>query len=141
MLENVLTAVYLIVLLSLALYGFHRSTLVYYYYRYRDRQPQPRGKWTGELPRVTVQLPLFNEMYVAPRLLDAVARIDYPKDRLEVQVLDDSTDETQAICRAKVDELRASGVNITYVHRTDRTGFKAGALEHGLGSATGEFIL
>src|SRR5215471_1118493 len=141
MIENVLTAVYLIVLLSLALYGFHRSTLVYFYYRYRDRQPKPSGRWIGELPRVTVQLPLFNEMYVAPRLLDAVARIDYPKDKLEVQVLDDSTDETQVICQAKVDELRKSGLDISYVHRTDRTGFKAGALEHGLTTATGEFIL
>src|SRR5215471_15317284 len=131
MIENVLTAVYLIVLLSLALYGFHRSTLVYFYYRYRDRQPSPRGPWIGELPRVTVQLPLYNEMYVAPRLLDAVARIDYPRDKLEVQVLDDSTDETQAICQAKVAELRATGLDITYVHRSDRIGFKAGALEHG----------
>src|SRR5947209_18340885 len=119
MLENALTATYLIVLLSLALYGFHRSTLVYFYYRYRDRQPTAKGPWVGELPRVTVQLPLYNEMYVAPRLLDSVARIDYPRDKLEVQVLDDSTDETQALCQAKVEELRQSGLDIVYVHRTD----------------------
>src|SRR5215831_1324134 len=141
MLENVLTIVYLVILLSLALYGFHRSTLVYFYYRYRDRQPKPLSPWSGQLPRVTVQLPLYNEMYVAPRLLDAVARLDYPHDRLEVQVLDDSTDETQSLCQAKVDELRQGGLDITYVHRTDRTGFKAGALEHGLHTATGEFVL
>jgi cellulose synthase/poly-beta-1,6-N-acetylglucosamine synthase-like glycosyltransferase len=141
MLENLLTGLYLVVLLSLALYGFHRSTLVYYYYKYRDRQPKPGARWDGELPRVTVQLPLFNEMYVAPRLLDAVARIDYPRDRLEIQVLDDSTDETQTLCRAKVDELRAAGHDIHYIHRIDRTGFKAGALENGLRTATGEFIL
>ena len=79
-----------------------------------------------------MQLPLFNEMYVAARLLDAIAQLDYPRDKLEIQVLDDSTDETQAICRAKVDELAATGLDIQYIHRTDRTGFKAGALEHGL---------
>src|SRR5215467_14954651 len=114
MLENVLTAVYLIVLLSLALYGFHRSTLVYFYYRYRDRQPKPKGRWSGELPRVTVQLPLFNEMYVAPRLLEAVSHLDYPRDRLQIQVLDDSTDETRQLCEAKVNELRATGLDIEY---------------------------
>src|SRR5688572_767498 len=132
MLETALTIFYIVVLLGLAVYGFHRSTLVYFFYRYRDRQPRALGRWQGDLPKVTVQLPLFNEMYVAPRLLDAVARIDYPRDKLEVQVLDDSTDETQALCRAKVAELSATGLDITYVHRTDRTGFKAGALENGL---------
>src|SRR5262252_1047253 len=104
MLETLLTVSYLVILLSLAVYGFHRSTLVYFYYKYKDRQPKPGQQFT-ELPRVTVQLPLFNEMYVAPRLLDAVAKIDYPRDRFEVQVLDDSTDETQTICREKVKEL------------------------------------
>src|SRR5262249_43232254 len=103
-------------------------------------QPKPEHRFT-ELPRVTVQLPLFNEMYVAPRLLDAVAKIDYPRDRFEVQVLDDSTDETQELCKQKVDELRQAGLDITYIHRTNRTGFKAGALENGLRSATGEYVL
>ena len=140
MLETVLTVSYLVILLSLAVYGFHRSTLVYFYYKYKDRQPKPDQKF-AELPRVTVQLPLFNEMYVAPRLLDAVAKIDYPRDRFEVQVLDDSTDETQELCKAKVDELRASGLDITYIHRVDRTGFKAGALENGCKTAKGEFVL
>src|SRR5689334_17095489 len=107
--QTTLTVVYLVVLLSLAFYGFHRSTLVYFYYRYRDRQPKAKGPWTGQLPRVTVQLPLFNEMYVAQRLLDSVARIDYPRERLQIQVLDDSTDETQALCEAKVSELAAAG--------------------------------
>src|SRR5207249_1983540 len=69
------------------------------------------------------------------------AKIDYPRHAFEVQVLDDSTDETQQICRAKVAELRATGLDIKYIHRTDRTGFKAGALAHGLTTARGEFVM
>jgi cellulose synthase/poly-beta-1,6-N-acetylglucosamine synthase-like glycosyltransferase len=138
--ERALIIAYLGVLLTLALYGFHRSTLVYLYYRYKRNRPTPLAHFT-ELPVVTVQLPLFNEMYVAQRLLDAVARIDWPRDRLEIQVLDDSTDETAEICRHKVEELAATGVDIKYIHRTDRTGFKAGALENGLHTARGEFVL
>ena len=141
--EHALIVAYLGVLLTLALYGFHRSTLVYLYYRYKNNRPQPKRQFT-DLPIITVQLPLFNEMYVAQRLLDAVARIDWPRDRFEIQVLDDSTDETQEICKAKVAELAAMGPNqidIKYIHRTDRTGFKAGALENGLRTARGEFVL
>jgi cellulose synthase/poly-beta-1,6-N-acetylglucosamine synthase-like glycosyltransferase len=140
--ERILIAAYLVVLVTLALYGFHRSTLVYLYYRYKRNRPQPKSRFTAEnLPTVTVQLPLFNEMYVAPRLLEAVAKIDWPADKLEIQVLDDSTDETQEICQKKVAEIAATGVDIKYIHRTDRTGFKAGALEHGLQTARGEFVL
>src|SRR4030095_14493584 len=106
-LENVLITSYLVVLLTLAFYGFHRSMLMYLYYRTRGQDPEPKQRF-AELPVVPVPLPLVNEMYVAPRLLDAVAQIDYPRDRLEIQVLDDSTDETQSICRAKVDELKAT---------------------------------
>ena len=138
--ERALIVAYLGVLLTLALYGFHRSTLVYLYYRYKKNRPQPKQQFT-DLHIVTVQLPLFNEMYVAQRLLDAVARIDWPRDRFEIQVLDDSTDETQEICKKKVDELAATGLDIKYIHRTDRTGFKAGALENGLHTARGEFVL
>jgi cellulose synthase/poly-beta-1,6-N-acetylglucosamine synthase-like glycosyltransferase len=138
--EHALIVAYLAVLLTLALYGFHRSTLVYLYYRHKRNRPQPKARF-AELPTVTVQLPLFNEMYVAQRLLDSVARIDWPRDRFEVQVLDDSTDETQEICRRKVEELRAAGLDIKYLHRTDRSGFKAGALEHGLQTARGELVL
>ncbi len=138
--DKVLIVAYLLVFIALAVYGFHRSTLVFLYYRYRDRRPEPLGT-LPELPRVTVQLPLFNEMYVAQRLLDTVARIRYPRDRFEVQVLDDSTDETQEICRRKVEELKKTGLDIAYLHRTDRTGFKAGALENGLKSAKGDFVL
>jgi cellulose synthase/poly-beta-1,6-N-acetylglucosamine synthase-like glycosyltransferase len=139
-LENALITTYLAVLLTLAMYGFHRSMLMYLYYRSRGADPSPQSRFT-ELPVVTVQLPLFNEMYVAARLLDSIALLDYPRDKLEIQVLDDSTDETQAICKAKVEELRATGLDIVYIHRIDRTGFKAGALEHGLKSARGEFVM
>ena len=91
---GVLTALYLAILLALAVYGFHRSLLVFLYYKHRDRRPHAAGRY-DELPAVTVQLPLFNEMYVVERLLDSVATIRYPRDRFQIQVLDDSTDETQ----------------------------------------------
>jgi cellulose synthase/poly-beta-1,6-N-acetylglucosamine synthase-like glycosyltransferase len=140
--STALTALYLVILIALAVYGFHRSSLVFLYYRHRDRQPVETGKF-AELPAVTVQLPLFNEMYVVERLLDAVAAIRYPRDRFQIQVLDDSTDETRDICRNKIAELvvRYPDLDIEYVHRTDRTGFKAGALENGLRTAKGELVL
>jgi cellulose synthase/poly-beta-1,6-N-acetylglucosamine synthase-like glycosyltransferase len=140
--SSALTALYLVILIALAVYGFHRSSLVFLYYRYRDRRPVEPGKF-AELPAVTVQLPLFNEMYVAERLLDAVAAIRYPRDRFQIQVLDDSTDETCDICRSKIEQLiiRHPDLDIEYVHRTDRTGFKAGALENGLRTAKGELVL
>jgi cellulose synthase/poly-beta-1,6-N-acetylglucosamine synthase-like glycosyltransferase len=135
-------ALYLGILLALAVYGFHRSHLVFLYYRNRHRRPKVERKFV-DLPAVTVQLPLFNEMYVAERLLDAVVGIRYPRDRFQIQVLDDSTDETQEICRRKVDELkgRFPELDIEYIHRKDRSGFKAGALENGLKTAKGELIL
>jgi cellulose synthase/poly-beta-1,6-N-acetylglucosamine synthase-like glycosyltransferase len=141
-LSSALTALYLVILVALALYGFHRSSLVYLYYRNRHRRPVPAGKF-AELPAVTVQLPLYNEMYVAERLLDAVSAIRYPRDRFQIQVLDDSTDETRDICRRKIEQLilRQPDLDIEYIHRVDRTGFKAGALENGLGTAKGELVL
>src|SRR4051812_18648785 len=115
-------ALYLVVLTILGVYGFHRGHLLYLYWRHRKNAPKPLAKY-GELPVVTVQLPMFNEMYVAERLLEGVSAIDYPKDKLEIQVLDDSTDETVEIARKKVEELRARGYDAVYIHRTDRTGF------------------
>ena len=101
-------------------------------------KPRPAGRFS-ELPAVTVQLPLYNEMYVVERLLDAVAGIRYPRDRFQIQVLDDSTDETQEICKRKIAELAARfpELDVEYVHRTDRTGFKAGALQNGLADRQG----
>jgi cellulose synthase/poly-beta-1,6-N-acetylglucosamine synthase-like glycosyltransferase len=140
--SSALTALYLVILVALAVYGFHRSSLVFLYYRHRDRQPVQNGQF-AELPAVTVQLPLYNEMYVVERLLDAVAAIRYPRDRFQIQVLDDSTDETCGICKHKIDQLiiRYPDLDIEYVHRKDRTGFKAGALENGLRTAKGELVL
>jgi cellulose synthase/poly-beta-1,6-N-acetylglucosamine synthase-like glycosyltransferase len=130
---------YFIVLFILALYGLHRYWLVYDYYKYAKNTPGPPPeikKW----PRVTVQLPIFNERYVIERLVEAIARFDYPRDLLDVQVLDDSTDETQQVARACVERFAAQGLSISYIHRSNRAGFKAGALENGLTTARGEFV-
>jgi cellulose synthase/poly-beta-1,6-N-acetylglucosamine synthase-like glycosyltransferase len=137
--ETLTLAAYFFVLIILAIYGWHRYYLVYLYMKYRDRQPQA-GPPLDPTPIVTIQLPLYNEMYVADRLIDAVCRIDYPRDRLEIQVLDDSTDETQSIAALAVRRFAAQGVDIKYYHRGDRLGFKAGALEAGLKIARGEFV-
>ena len=138
-LELSVVVAYTVLLVALAVFGVHRYAMTYLYLRHRFHLAVPKARF-AELPRVTVQLPIFNEMYVTDRLLDAVARLDYPREKLEIQVLDDSTDETRAIARDRVERLRARGYDIVYLHRTDRTGFKAGALEHGLRSATGEFV-
>lgn len=139
MLQDVLIVVYLAILGLLAVYGFHRSQLVFLFYRTRKLMPVPE-KHFEELPFVTIQLPMFNERYVAARLIEACANIDYPKDKFELQVLDDSTDDTTDIVREKVEEVRARGVDATLIHRVDRTGYKAGALENGLKTAKGEFV-
>ncbi len=131
--------VYLAVLGLLCLYGLHRYLMVYLYYRHARRSPRVTKRF-DDLPHVTVQLPLFNELYVAERLIDATCSMDYPRDRLQIQVLDDSTDETSEVALHKVQEWRAKGVDIEYIHRPDRTGFKAGALDHGLKTAKGSFV-
>jgi cellulose synthase/poly-beta-1,6-N-acetylglucosamine synthase-like glycosyltransferase len=140
LLETLILGSYFFVLVILGLYGWHRYYLVYAYMRHKDRAPGPPPAWEGPLPPVTVQLPLYNEMYVVDRLLQATARIDYPKELLEIQVLDDSTDETTEVARRAVDRLAAQGIDIKYIHRTDRTGFKAGALDAGLKVARGQFV-
>src|SRR5476651_1861303 len=101
-------ATYFLVLLVLSTYGSHRYVMAYLYYKYKGNLPTPLRRYQ-ELPRVTIQLPIFNEMYVIERLVEAVCRIDYPLDRLEIQVLDDSVDETQGIARAAVERARAAG--------------------------------
>ncbi|MEW5743685.1 MAG: cellulose synthase family protein [Myxococcota bacterium] len=137
--EIVFLAVYFAVLLVLSVYGSHRYRMAFLYYRHKYKLPTPSAK-LEKLPRVTVQLPIFNELYVVERLIDSVCRIDYPRELFEVQVLDDSTDETQGIARARVESWKQQGVDIVYIHRADRTGFKAGALENGLHLAKGEFV-
>ena len=131
---------YFVVLILLATYGIHRYTLVYLYYKNKKkRTTDPEEKFT-ELPLVTVQLPIFNEQYVVDRLLQAVCRLDYPREKLDIQVLDDSTDETVDVARNLVEHYAAQGYPISYHHRTNRAGFKAGALHEGLKSAKGEFV-
>lgn len=143
----VLCVPYFTVLALLSAYGLHRLHLVLLCRRHRDTitrlvesAPTLEGVGDADLPHVTIQLPLFNESTVAPRLLEAVAKMDYPADKLEIQVLDDSTDETRSLVHAHVERLRTRGIDAVYIHRTDRSGYKAGALDHGLKVAKGELV-
>jgi cellulose synthase/poly-beta-1,6-N-acetylglucosamine synthase-like glycosyltransferase len=131
---------YFVVLVLLAFYGMHRYQLVYLYYKHRKNKVTNPASRFAELPRVTIQLPIFNEQYVVDRLVDCVCKLDYPREKLEIQVLDDSTDETVEVARDVVERYSALGHNISYHHRTNREGFKAGALDAGLKVATGEFV-
>jgi cellulose synthase/poly-beta-1,6-N-acetylglucosamine synthase-like glycosyltransferase len=131
---------YFAVMIVLAIYGVHRYQMVYQYYKYRKNyHPEPMALFT-ELPRITVQLPIYNEQFVIERLLEAICAMEYPKDKLEIQLLDDSTDETQEVASAMVDRYAALGNPIVYIHRTNRHGFKAGALDAGLKVAKGDLI-
>jgi len=130
---------YFLVLIVLASYGLHRYWLVYTYYKYRQNVPPPPLE-PKNWPKVTIQLPIYNERYVIERLVEAIARFDYPRELMDVQVLDDSTDETCRIARSCVERYQALGLPIQYHHRASREGFKAGALGEGLKAATGEFI-
>ncbi len=125
-------------LLALFAYGIN-----FYYLAilaWRHNQPDPSPPPLREFPYVTVQLPLYNELYVAERLIDSVARLEWDPARLEIQVLDDSTDETREMIARAVERWRAQGVNIHHIHRAQRDGFKAGALAHGMQTAQGEYI-
>ncbi|MGB0035454.1 MAG: cellulose synthase family protein [Candidatus Acidiferrales bacterium] len=130
---------YFIVMIILAAYGIHRYALVYNYFKNRNRLPGPAPEIVN-WPRVTVQLPIYNERYVIERLVEAVAQFDYPRELLEIQVLDDSTDETREVARNCVERYQGLGISISYIHRDNREGFKAGALQEGLKTAKGEFI-
>ena len=131
---------YFVVLVLLASYGVHRYTLVYLYYKNKKNRTTDPPAYFPDLPRVTVQLPIFNEQYVVDRLLDAVCRLNYPREKTDIQVLDDSTDETMSVARTLVERYAALGNPISYHHRINREGFKAGALAEGLKTAKGEFI-
>lgn len=120
-------------------YNFLQLNLLFHYLTRRDT-PKPPPLAHEQLPFVTIQLPLFNEQMVAERLIDNIATIAYPSDRFEVQILDDSTDETTEICERKAKYYRERGIDIKVIHRTDRSGFKAGALAEGLMQARGEFL-
>src|SRR5450432_1342755 len=127
------TFCYLSVLIGLSGYGLHRYFIVYLFLKNRKRAQQPLAHFQ-QLPVITVQLPLFNEIYVVERLLRSISELDYPRELLQIQVLDDSTDETREISEAQVEELKTAGFDVELIHRGDRTGFKAGALEGGLAS-------
>ncbi len=147
--DTALLIPYFIVMVILAFYGIHRYQLVWLYYRNRKKEArwsEPPVRFAeGELPFVTIQLPIFNEQYVVDRLVDACCRLQYPRDRFEIQLLDDSTDETRTVAREIVEQYAVGfgGLEpqpIVYVHRTNRHGYKAGALDAGLQTARGEFV-
>lgn len=136
----VILAFYSISLIFIFLYSLAQLHLVYHYLK-RKKRKKEKSVWPVlEYPSVTIQLPVYNEKYVAERLIDAVARLDYPKDLLEIQVLDDSVDETVELIARKVKEWQQKGCHLQHIRRQLRTGFKAGALKFGLAQAKGEFI-
>ena len=142
-LETTIIIIYTIALLLIFMYALAQLNLLFNYLsskRSKENCESFDFSKPEEIPLVTIQLPVYNEMYVMERLLDNIAKIDYPKDKLEIQVLDDSTDETVLTTKAHVEALQKTGLDIKHITRTDRTGFKAGALKEGLKIAKGEFI-
>ena len=142
-LETIIIVIYTIAILLIFMYALAQLNLLYNYLSSKKKESTcDTFDLTNpdEVPLVTIQLPVFNEMYVMERLLDNIALLEYPKDKLEIQVLDDSTDETIATTRQHVEQLKATGLDIKHITRTDRSGFKAGALKEGLKVAKGEFI-
>jgi cellulose synthase/poly-beta-1,6-N-acetylglucosamine synthase-like glycosyltransferase len=131
---------YFLVMIVLALYGVHRYTLCYWYFKHKKNHDPNPPRHFDELPTVTVQLPIFNEQFVVDRLIEAICAMEYPREKLEIQLLDDSTDETQAVALGIVERYAALGHPIVYLHRTNRHGYKAGALDEGLKVAKGEFV-
>lgn len=150
MLAQLTGALYLAILAVLAVYGGHRSFLVWKCWQLRRRLAELKDGLPSvplsafdepeKLPYVTVQLAIYNEATVAPRLLEYVSRLEWPRSRLEIQILDDSTDETYALMEPHIRRMRAEGLDVAYIHRTDRTGYKAGALDNGLKTAKGELL-
>lgn len=138
---DLLGFLYFCIVISLSLYGLNNLIMTILYLKTgTSSQAQKPTQTLKTWPRVTLQLPIFNEKYTIERLLTAVTQLDYPSDRLQIQVLDDSTDDTAELTRKLVQNYKSQGLNIEWIHRTDRTGYKAGALHEGLKSATGEFI-
>lgn len=138
MLNSIVLNVYLVALIVVGIFSLEASYLIYNYIK-RKKYIFNNSK-TKEFPLVTVQLPLYNEIYVAERLIDSICALKYPREKLQIQVLDDSTDETKNICEKLVEKYKNENFNITLIQRTNRVGFKAGALRYGLKSAQGEFI-
>ncbi|MFQ5423775.1 MAG: cellulose synthase family protein [Phycisphaerae bacterium] len=138
--QYLLLGFHILVCALLATYGLHRYSLVYLYYKYRRNIPRKIGCFLYR-PRVTVQLPMYNEQSVARRIIEATCQIQYPRDKLEIQVLDDSADESAEIARDTCERMRADGHDVSYIHRNNREGYKAGALAAGLKTARGEFVV
>jgi len=128
------------ILAVLSIYGMHRFEMIRTYFKYRKKATREANVGFEHLPPVTIQLPLYNERYVLERLIDETVKMEYPRELLQIQVLDDSTDDTHQFADALCEKYRNMGHNIEYLHRTNREGFKAGALQEGLKSATGEFV-
>lgn len=140
-LAKIILVVYGFCLIMIFYYSVVQLSLAINYRRSKKKGVVPTpGFDLDSAPKVTVQLPMFNEMYVAERIIETTAKFNYPKDKLQIQVLDDSTDETKDIIARKVAEIAAQGVNIQHVHRVDRTGYKAGALDAAMDQVEGEFI-
>ena len=137
--ENIILIIYFVSLSILFMFGIH-GVILLYYYRKTHAASHPDEKMPETFPLVTIQLPIFNEKYVVARLIKSICEIEYPKDRLEIQVLDDSTDNTTEIAQDLVKQYAAKGYDIVYVNRKSRNGFKAGALKYGLEFAKGEYV-
>jgi hypothetical protein len=137
--EDFILGAYVFSLSILFLFGSHGFVMIFYYFKNKDKLPVGMAV-LDVMPVVTVQLPVYNELYVVERLIEAVCALDYPKDKLEIQVLDDSTDETVEVVAAAVAAMQAEGFDIVQVRREDRVGYKAGALRYGMEIAKGEFI-
>tara|TARA_B100000809_G_scaffold67360_1_gene64300 strand:+ start:5465 stop:6976 length:1512 start_codon:yes stop_codon:yes gene_type:complete len=139
-----LLGLYYLLLGCLSIYGLHRAVLLYFYFtgcgQFDLRALGNPNQKNSCIPRITVQLPVFNERFVVSKAIDSLSRLRYPRDRFEIQVLDDSTDETTNIAQAAVRSWRSKGISIQYRHRASRTGFKAGALAEGLREATGDLV-
>src|SRR6266704_420736 len=131
---------YFAILAILSVYGLHRYDIIRTYFKHRKKAVDHPLSHFEQLPPVTIQLPLYNERYVVERLIDEVTKIEYPKGLLQIQVLDDSTDDTHPFAEALVERYRALGFPIEYCHRSNRQGYKAGALQAGLETATGELV-
>ena len=137
--QNLLLTIYYALLGLVSIVMFYRAFLIVRYYRLPRGDETPQSRFPEE-PVVTVQLPIFNEKFVVERLLDSVCALDWPRDRLEIQLLDDSTDETVEVAAAKVAALRREGFDVKHLHREDRTGYKAGALREAMDEARGDFL-
>src|SRR5690606_6541790 len=142
-LESIIIAIYSIALLLIFMYALAQLNLLFNYLRARKKHKIEAifdFSKEGEIPLVTIQLPVYNELYVMERLLDNIAEMDYPKEKLEIQVLDDSTDESFAATAIHIKNLQKTGLDIQHITRENRKGFKAGALKEGLKTAKGEYI-